>query len=178
MPLPRLVNGPIPAIRFSIFLSTGRSATPRPDVRAEAVQLIVQIGYPKEQVEPVLTSIIATDSSYSVVGTAMNALHAYDPELAYQDAQTISKEIPHATGCARCYQRPRNDENPAVAPRINYARSIRTTCPNGREGISSVRQEHLFPSIRRSSIVRYGTLQIMGITACVGRYHSAIRNWE
>ena len=63
----------------------------RSDIRALAIQLFVQNGYPKEQVEPALTSIIATDSSYSVVGTAMNALHAYDPELAYQDALTYLK---------------------------------------------------------------------------------------
>ncbi len=58
----------------------------RADVRTEAIQLIVKLGYPKEQVEPALTSIVATDSSYSVVGNAMNALHLYNPDLAYQDA--------------------------------------------------------------------------------------------
>ncbi len=59
---------------------------PRPDVRTEAVQLLMKNWYPKADVEPVLASIIANDSSYSVVGNALNTMRQYDPAVAYQDA--------------------------------------------------------------------------------------------
>ncbi len=70
---------------LDVLLDRSRN-DPRPDVRAEAIQLFVQLGYPKAQVEPILTKIIAIDSSYNVVGNAMSALRLYDPDLAYQDA--------------------------------------------------------------------------------------------
>jgi aminopeptidase N len=70
---------------LEILLDRSRNDS-RADIRAEAVQLFVQLGYPKAQVEPALTVIVATDSSYNVVGNALNALHAYDPDVAYQNA--------------------------------------------------------------------------------------------
>ncbi len=59
---------------------------PKPDVRAQAVELFVQLRYPKATVEPVLVHTIETDSSYNVVGTALNALRSYNPDLAYEYA--------------------------------------------------------------------------------------------
>ncbi len=59
---------------------------PRADVRSEAIKRLAQVSYPKEQVVPDLSSIIATDSSYNVVGNALQVLHLYDQELAYRDA--------------------------------------------------------------------------------------------
>ncbi|HEY3874862.1 MAG TPA: M1 family metallopeptidase [Candidatus Kapabacteria bacterium] len=63
----------------------------RPDVRTEAVQLLIRTNAPQDKVEPILKAIIATDSSYSVVGNALQALHLYDPDAAYQDAQGFLK---------------------------------------------------------------------------------------
>ncbi len=59
---------------------------PRADVRSLAIQLLGQSAYPKPMVEPTLNGIIANDSSYNVVGNALQVLHLYDPDLAYQDA--------------------------------------------------------------------------------------------
>jgi aminopeptidase N len=64
---------------------------PRPDIRALAVQLLMQSRYPKESVEPALNIVIDRDSSYSVVGSALNALQRYDPDRAYRDAQPYLK---------------------------------------------------------------------------------------
>jgi aminopeptidase N len=57
---------------------------PRPDVRSEAVEYIPSAHIPKAMTEPVLEHIIQTDSSYHVVGSALNSLAAYDPGKAYE----------------------------------------------------------------------------------------------
>ncbi len=57
------------------------------NVRALAMDLLArgnQFGFTKEFAEPILISTIQTDSSYNVVGSALNSLRAYDPDKAYQ----------------------------------------------------------------------------------------------
>jgi aminopeptidase N len=58
---------------------------PRSDVRAEAIGSLTSRSK-KSIEEPILIHAIETDSSYNVVGSAMDALFAFDPDLANKDA--------------------------------------------------------------------------------------------
>ncbi|HZK77093.1 MAG TPA: HEAT repeat domain-containing protein, partial [Candidatus Kapabacteria bacterium] len=63
-----------------------------PRVRAEAIDLLAQwqkYQLTKEFAEPILIAAIHSDSSYNVVGSALNSLRAYDPDTAYQLSLTF-----------------------------------------------------------------------------------------
>ena len=57
---------------------------PRPEIRSQAVTALAQHHYEKETTERALVAIFEQDSSYSVVGSVLNALVKYDPDRAYQ----------------------------------------------------------------------------------------------
>jgi HEAT repeat protein len=70
---------------ISDVLITLAQHDPKPDVRAEAIALLTSKS--KEGIEePVLIHAIETDSSYNVVGNAMDALWNFDSKLANKDA--------------------------------------------------------------------------------------------
>ncbi|HET6401888.1 MAG TPA: M1 family aminopeptidase [Candidatus Kapabacteria bacterium] len=63
-----------------------------PRVRAEAIDLLAQwekYHLTKEFAEPILLAAIHSDSSYNVVGSALNSLRFYDPDTAYQLSLTF-----------------------------------------------------------------------------------------
>jgi aminopeptidase N len=70
---------------FDVLATLSRN-DPKPQVRAEAVTLLAdwqKYHLTKESAEPVLLEAIHSDSSYNVVGTALNSLSYYDPDTTY-----------------------------------------------------------------------------------------------